>query len=217
MNEGHDVHGTVGSSLEEGMRRRLSFLVGVGVCSLFLASAASAATITFDPPAVTATVHTFGNVTMLAPGSTAGFVAGADVFAGSDEAWFDGFRAAPLIISFLNPVYNLSAFVGVEETVDVTNAFRVRLYSPSLSLVHDNWYDTVVINEYSEGSFGPVVGPVKFALLNFSLGDGTTFTDEYALDNLTYEEAAPVPEPATLALFGLGAAGVRALRRRKAA
>jgi len=52
--------------------------------------------------------------------------------------------------------------------------------------------------------------------LNFQIGGGfTSGSDAVYLDDLTITEA-PVPEPSTLALAGLGMAGLMAIRRRKA-
>jgi hypothetical protein len=66
------------------------------------------------------------------------------------------------------------------------------------------------------GTFWGINSPLNIASIDFGLiNGGTTVSGSFAIDNLTIGSAA-VPAPATLALFGLGLAGLGWSRRKKA-
>lgn len=54
-------------------------------------------------------------------------------------------------------------------------------------------------------------------ITSISFGLPTGGNAYIAIDNLSYDEAAAVPEPAMLGLFGMGAIGLGLARRRKSA
>lgn len=62
-------------------------------------------------------------------------------------------------------------------------------------------------------TFFGAVGSSAFSSLSFTVAADANFP---VLDNLTYGNAAAIPEPVTLALLGLGLAGLGFCRRRKA-
>ncbi|WP_206434477.1 PEP-CTERM sorting domain-containing protein [Iodobacter ciconiae] len=76
------------------------------------------------------------------------------------------------------------------------------------------------INKYTTGGFFGLISDTAFSSLKLMAGtQGTPCVngEQYSLDNLSLATvAAPVPEPETYALMGVGLIGLIAARRRKA-
>lgn len=80
-------------------------------------------------------------------------------------------------------------------------------------------YGVVVLEDWVEVDLSELVGATTlvFSLDSNEAGDfGPNYPFYFALDNLVYTTNDPVttPEPATMAIFGLGILGVTAFRRR---
>jgi hypothetical protein len=70
------------------------------------------------------------------------------------------------------------------------------------------------INSNYTGQFFGIVSDTAFSSLKLTAGTQNGFGERYSLDNLVLA-AAPVPEPETYALMGMGLIGLIAARRRK--
>jgi hypothetical protein len=121
------------------------------------------------------------------------------------EGIFGSGETNPLVIDFASAVSNFSIFIA--------NGDDVRGYT-----VSDNLGDSVTMSLPSAGGLG--AGTFSLA------GSGLTKVDitsanvdawDFAIDNVTFTQASPVPEPHSLLLLGGGVALLGLLRRRKSA
>ena len=78
---------------------------------------------------------------------------------------------------------------------------NVRIYEDTISL---DWGDP----QWFEANWSDI-DEVRF------IGSWNSDYTRFAMDNFTFNEAAPVPEPATMILFGTGLLGLAAFTRRK--
>ena len=77
---------------------------------------------------------------------------------------------------------------------------------------------TELVDNGGTGFLG-IIGNVPFNMITFETGgipDSADFSEAFYVDNVAFVAATQIPEPATLALLGLGLAGLGFARRRKA-
>jgi hypothetical protein len=211
----------------------------MGLLALLLSTPASAdpITLTFDElPFQSIDGVTINGVTF---GFTVGGFPSADAFynstAGPDQTGdntqfldlntAEGSAFGKLTMDFLFPVTSLSFGAALDTDSALYPGFSVQLLSPSLIPFAWFWVNTTPQPSYvfSEAQFVYYGAEVGRAVLNFDATNGACAVEgsstrcaggRFALDNLTYN---PVPEPASLSLFGLGAVALRFARRRRQA
>lgn len=122
---------------------------------------------------------------------------------GSEDDWYKftidtGFELLSIILSdFVGPGGNVGWAVGTSIIGDHTGPFDTTMIGQDL------------LNIGELGVIRPI-GPGSYA---FKAGTGTNFNQLYVLDfNVSGES---VPEPATLALLGIGLAGIGFARKKK--
>lgn len=192
-----------------------SNLVGVGTETFETRSGSAPLAINFGA-AGTATLAGPGNVNTVTPGTTntAGRYSVASLT--SSRYWEASAGTGGIVINFSAPIaafgfygIDLGDFGGtltlaLTDTLNTVTNLVVPMATPRRadgSVLYYGFYDTVT--QYKSVAFLSTSGAGDiFAFDNFSIG--------------SIEQVRPVPEPMSLAVFGLGLAGLGLARRRKA-
>ncbi len=199
-------------------------LAAVTAILLAVQSPANATTITFDEltpqpvDGLTFNGVTFGFTVGGSPSTDAFFnvtfadfgIPGEAATNINDSALF-GLSEGVLSLAFLAPVTTLSFGVAIADFGPFSPGFTVSLFDDLNILVGEFPVDTDSLVLFSEGLFSYSGSPIGSATVAFA------DVGAFVLDNLTFSGATEVPEPATLAILGLGLLGIAGLRRRRRA
>lgn len=192
------------------MRRFL--VAGVAAAAMMAVGlgTAKADLITFEEFAPGAAVGTVGNATFSAPGTSiiwafGGLYAQSGVNTIASATSFND----DLYVDFATAVNGLSFYSGGDDFNGVQaliNVFVGGVFSQTVNLVGDGDAGTTDFQDLS-------------AIANITRIEIVSVTDPAGLvyDDFAFTTDGHVPEPATLALFGLGLAGLGVTRRRKSA
>jgi hypothetical protein len=195
---------------------------------LLASGSASAATIAFDElPNQAIDGLSFNGVTF---GFTIGGFSSGDAFfnavngpdqSGDNTQFLDlhtveGSAFGVLTMEFANPISFLQFGAALDRpVVTLTPGFTVDLFNPSFVSSTGVTTSTQPGFLFTEALFTYSGAPITRASVSFDAINGFPEAGgRFAVDNLTYEAAAPVPEPASLTLLGLGAAAMKLARRR---
>ena len=137
----------------------------------------------------------------LAPSSGLNSVAGLDA-EGIIPGTSSGADLGDIYFSFLGVTDSVSFTVG--DAGGDTDIFDIRAYDSSDALVFDNHYENTSRFLVEFGGFDVTRVEVDF-----------TGSFGYSLDDLTFNTVRQVPEPASLALLGIGLAGIGIATRKK--
>lgn len=121
----------------------------------------------------------------------------------------EGNSSGILGLDFANPTADLGFGVALSTFASLSPGFTVELFDAALVSLGTFPINTDPLISYTEGQFTYLGAPVLRAVIDFDDGAG-----RFAFDNLTFSSTS-VPEPASLALLGIGLAGLGAMRRRR--
>ncbi|MCA0449305.1 MAG: PEP-CTERM sorting domain-containing protein [Proteobacteria bacterium] len=189
-------------------------LAGVGTETFETRSGSSPLAINFGA-AGTATINGPGSVASVTPGTTNGFGRYSVPSATSSRFWEADAGTGGITVTFSAPVAAFG-FYGIDigdfsgtvvlrltDTGGATSLLNVPAAASGRadgSVLYFGFYDTAV--QYTSIAFLTTGGSGDvFAFDNFSIG--------------SIEQVVPVPEPMSLALFGLGLAGLGVIRRKR--
>ncbi len=128
-----------------------------------------------------------------------------------EDSWFFRIPGLNKDISFLVPGFYNAAADYVNERFGVTG----RPLNPGDGIEVSLRYDTTSPDSRYFGLTLQDYMPMLGTFTSYSIGGDPTGTNNVLIYNTNPNPSAPVPEPATSALFGAGLAGLAALSRRK--
>jgi PEP-CTERM motif len=118
------------------------------------------------------------------------------------EGLFGSGETNPLVISFTTPVQNFSVFV--------LNGEDVRSYTPS-----DNLGESLTNSLVSAGGVGGAMFSLPgVAITTVMISSANADAWDFAIDRVSFNTAAPTPEPESLLLLGFGFVLLGATRRK---
>lgn len=121
----------------------------------------------------------------------------------------EGNAAGVLTLNFLTPTPLLQFGVARLTTAQLNPGATVQLFDVGLQSIGSFTVNTSPLILFSEGQFSYSGALISRAVITFNNPSAGT---RFALDNLSID---PVPEPATLALFGTGLASIAIKLRRR--
>ena len=123
------------------------------------------------------------------------------------DASLEGTTTGVLMLDFAAQTPILRFGVALSSLNALAPGISVQLFDASLQPLGVLTLDTSPLLTFSEGQFSYLGAPIRRAVITFNAAGA-----RFAVDNLTFE---PVPEPASLVLFGIGLAGLVASRKRR--
>lgn len=127
------------------------------------------------------------------------------------EIWRSGDSGVTNSLTFSYAIFSSSPSINGAGFTDVPSlTYTASAFTPFNTAVNGNLFSTDV----SGGISGLTWNPGDYLVIRWSGEDKSGQDNGLAVDNVSFSATA-VPEPATWALLGLGAAGVLALRRRR--
>jgi hypothetical protein len=200
------------------MKKKLLTGLATGALILSLSTISTAAIIDFEGFATNTEITnqyqglgvTFANI---GSAGTWGGISNGDPgnwdLEGTNGASFYGIQADAIIsLSFDSIIDDFSLDTSRSLGSQNTNTFTLTAYLGGSSIAQQT-ITQAAINDWTTVSF------TGFSFDEVQLTSANGSRPVYGIDNVTFNESAPVPEPSTILLFGAGLAGLVGFNRRR--